>query len=380
MSPHIHTLRVQKQYQENKKNTHVSEMKGPFMEQLSGSATSLLRRSSTRHHSYDGAPGFNGLNFPSIPFTPDSGVRTPPSSMATVETPSNSFVSVQYTVNALDDGGEDCLSDGMLFFLDAQKDGSCRINNNVIKTKTLVSLGQLNHYLFKSWQRVQTAYHRNDINARRFLNALTYVSEDAFCKYKADRDRGKKVEDDAEGTLKFLYDLCAERDDYAMCLCPQLIFGRFLFGGVIKVMDTPGRKPTISSIRHRAPRIATTAASGLVDCYDIFTPNHEIGMNSKLFLHLTRRETHDGNLGSFVIVPFACLSTTRPCVTNAYRQLCGASSNGLLTFVGTMIQPKDRKDAVVTKENASGVTLTGGLDHNTRAVNSLTKIWINLFH
>jgi hypothetical protein len=311
--------------------------------------------------------------------------------------PSNTSVVAEYVVN---NETAQYLIEGQLFYI-KRRLANMKVGRDSVASYSLVSIGELNVMLWNSWQWVRSQEKQGSKEAKRFLTLLALFNEEqivtAYMRneypnhgqaisygYDAttDNNTATDVQDPRLGELLALF----KKDErYMHCTAPQLILDLFNFGGVTR---NPSNSITLDSYASLGSTthslVMNTTSSHLCEVHDVFTPKCEMGIGSKLFLHMHRRPPLGGdakerpNFTAFVIEPLCCWSTTRPSIAHCYRDPSNVLQNGLLVEIGSVIQYKSHEDSQVNQQFASGVTPSMDLEQIKRATARLGKITIAL--
>lgn len=347
--------------------------------------------------------GLGRVKVPTVKFGPTDRIRMPTDGSGLPrgernrnQKPSNTSVVVDYVVN---NETAQMLIEGQLFFI-KRRLANMKVGRKSVASSSLVSIGELNMMLWNSWQGIRSKALSGDAQANEFLRLLEKFNEDqiitAFM-LDLNEDYGRsyvqgtvaagvKIEtaDPQDSELKKLLEFFKKDEKYMHCATPQLILELFNFGGVTKNPSnsiTLDNYASLGSTTHQL--VMNTTSSHLCEVHDVFTPKCEMGINSKLFIHIHRRPpleegTRYNKFTAFVAEPLCCWSTTRPSIINSYRDPAGVMQNGLLTELGTVIQYKSHEDSQVNQQFASGVTPSLDLEQIKRATARLGKITIAL--
>lgn len=316
-----------------------------------------------------------------------------PSSNVNTEMPSNSFVSVPYVLNKLNNGSENTLIASMLIFGERTETEMKLGAGTKVPTHTVIHIGELNSICYRAWQNIKQAERNNPGgDEARFLRYLKGIPEDKLAHYVCLRSSAGCTElvtemekGDQGEKLRFLYQKCMEKkSNYALIACPQLIMDRFCFLGVIRNRSD---SETLDTLRTRkAALVLNTVHSHLTEIHDVFLPTREMHVDSHLFLHYGRRACApstgeagaDDAFGPFVVTPLCSFQQERPSVHGSYRDLAGVQRMGLLHEIGSVRQMKNRDDSEITQRLASGVDPSLEMVSVMRATVRLATIEANL--
>lgn len=377
----------------------------PYMSQLStGGVGGQLSPSPGPQPGPRGMPGIGGVSLAGVNFLPgvvpkvrlNARGQPVPSSSVNTEMPSNSFVSVPYVLNKLNNGSENTLIAGMLIFGERRETEMKLGVGTTVPTHTVIHIGELNSICYKAWQAIKAAERDNRGGEEaRFLQALRDVPEDKLAHYACLRSNAacrKLVEEMEKGDngkkLQFLYEKCMEKkSNYALIACPQMIMDRFCFLGVVKNRSD---SETLDTMRTRtAALVLNTVHSHLTEIHDVFVPTREMHVDSHLFLHYGRRACAprssaageagaDDAFGPFVITPMCSYQQGRPSVQGSYRDMSGVLRAGLLQEIGTVRHMKNREDSEITQRVASGIDPSLEMVQVMRSTVRLATIEANL--
>lgn len=367
-----------------------------------------------------GTGGLGRVKIPTVMFGPRDRLRAPLDGSGVPrgeytrkEKPSNTSVVAEYVVN---NETAQYLIEGQLFFI-KRRLANMKVGRDSVSSYSLVSIGELNVLLWNSWQWVRSQNTVGNAEAQQFLALLSEFNEEQIItaymrkeypdygrafeqEYKASDDKITETaaKNSQDTRLDQLLALFKKDERYMHCAAPQLILDLFNFGGVTRNPSnsiTLDNYASLGSTTHSL--VMNTTASHLCEVHDVFTPKCEMGINSKLFMHLHRRpmiESGSSASGAgsnpkisaaalarftaFVVEPLCCWSSTRPSIAHCYRDPAGVVQNGLLQEIGTVIHYKSHEDSQVNQQFASGVTPSLDLEQVKRATARLGKITIVL--
>lgn len=330
---------------------------------------------------------------------PLDGSGVPRGEYTRKEKPSNTSVVAEYVVN---NETAQYLIEGQLFFI-KRRLANMKVGRDSVASYSLVSIGELNVMLWNSWQWVRSQLTQGSPEANRFLTLLGKYNEEQIVTahlrktnpnygrsidqdYKEKNAQGQLVDQAPESNAELdgLLKLFEKDERYMHCAAPQLILELFNFGGVTRNPSnsiTLDNYASLGSTTHSL--VMNTTSSHLCEVHDVFTPKCEMGINSKLFIHIHRRPMIDDSKAharftAFVVEPLCVWSSNRPSIAHDYRDPAGVIQNGLLIEIGTVIQYKSHEDSQVNQQFASGVTPSLDLEQVKRATARLGKITIAL--
>ncbi len=328
-----------------------------------------------------------GVSFgPETKFAPTFNVGRdglPKGKKNNVELQSNTFIVNTFPVKIGAERNELQIIEGMLLFL-LTHTTTLKIDGLHVTMHTPLSLGQLNMYLDRAWDKFQSNIGMHDQDALRVQYLMKRVSEDTFNHYVACISPGTSTpihtaffDVSQHGEVIELYNLCKKNDTYMLCMCPQAIihFARFV-GVVLNVGRDTTFDSHVGATNNSIILPFGVIETGVAEVHDIFTPTVEMQVGAKLWIHYRRRRTGAG----FVAVPVCAKMKQHLNMFACYRDGTGVACSGIAEEIGTVLHNKDRDDYETTMRRASGVDRSADLEQIKRAVANTGKITLDLQH